>query len=62
MTQTAVSGVSNWLDALLGVSMPDEGNAVEIAGHAFLMRHGILRAQDLLSDRQQQTSDSFGYK
>jgi arsenite methyltransferase len=47
---------------LLGAALPAEGQSVELAGRTLMMRGGILRAQELVSAAQEQTSDTFGFK
>ena len=42
--------------------LPAEGQSVEAWGRPLTMRGGILRADDLLSAAQSQTSDAFGFK
>jgi SAM-dependent methyltransferase len=51
-----------WLADLLGASLPAEGASVVAHGRPLIMRDGILRAQDILSAAQDQTSDTFGFK
>ena len=53
---------ADWLPALLGVSLPKEAASVDIDGRSFTMVKGILRAQQFISDAQNQTSDTFGFK
>lgn len=52
----------NWFAALLGAPLPAEGGAVELNGRIVTMRGGILRAQELVSAAQEQTSGTFGFK
>ena len=47
---------------VLGVPLPPEGGVIELGGHAFVMRGGILRSSRLLSANQTQTAEAFGYK
>ncbi len=51
-----------WLADLFGTPLPQEGAAVALCGRSFVMRDGILRAQDALSAAQDQTKDTFGFK
>lgn len=53
---------TEWLWPLLGVSALSEGDVVDIAGARYLLRDGVLRAKDLPSAAQRQTSETFGYK
>ncbi len=53
----------SWLPALLGVeSLPGEGGALELGGKRYLVDRGILRSEALVSARQAQTADTFGFK
>ena len=52
----------DWFSALLGAALPAEGQSVELHGRTLTMRGGILRAQELVSAAQEQTSDTFGFK
>jgi len=51
-----------WLAELLGAPLPAEGASITVRGRPLVMREGILRAQDMLSAAQDQTSDTFGFK
>lgn len=51
-----------WLLSLLGIDAVEDGDTVDIRGQSFILQNGILRAQSLLSERQAQTSDAFGFK
>jgi arsenite methyltransferase len=51
-----------WLQDLLGVELPQEGEEVRIHGRTYELRDGILRARSDVSDAQAQTSDAFGFK
>jgi SAM-dependent methyltransferase len=53
---------NDWFATLLGASLPEEGQSMEIDGRTLTMRGGILRAQELLSAAQEQTSNTFGFK
>jgi arsenite methyltransferase len=46
---------------LLGVQFPKEGGNVRIRGRTYELRGGILRAPDVLSEAQAQTSDTFAF-
>jgi len=52
----------DWLLELLGVGREAAASEAEIRGQRFIARDGILRAAALVSDAQQQTSDTFGFK
>jgi arsenite methyltransferase len=54
--------VPDWLGQYLGVELPDEGEAVMIAGHRYVMQRGILRDEESASDDQEQTAEAFGFK
>jgi arsenite methyltransferase len=49
------------LSEVTGVTLPAEGD-VSIGGRQFVVRNGVLRALELVSEAQAQTSDVFGYK
>jgi arsenite methyltransferase len=50
-----------WLESVLGVRLPGEGDTVEIAGMRYVMRGGIPRAVADESAAQAQTRDSFSF-
>ncbi len=52
----------NWFEEALGAALPPEGGTVTIGGAEFVMRDGILRAKNLASASQAQTSEAFGFK
>ena len=52
----------SWLPEVLGVPLPAEGESLELQGRPFLLRDGILRAQESPGDAQAQTSESFAFK
>lgn len=52
----------DWLPALLGGSLPEEGGSVEINNQTLTMLRGILRAELFVSEAQSQTGDVFGFK
>src|SRR3954470_2205375 len=54
--------VPAWLGEYLAVDLPAEGEQVSIDGQRYLMRHGVLRDERSASDRQEQTSEAFGFK
>ena len=54
--------IPSWLEDLLGSDIPSEGEALELRGHPYEMRDGLLRARGAVSDAQAQTSDTFAYK
>jgi SAM-dependent methyltransferase len=56
------SAKEDWFADLLGVSLPPEGQSVELFGRTLTMHGGILRAQGLVSLAQEQTRDAFGFK
>ena len=51
-----------WLGDVLGVPIPGEGESVVVHGQRFVMAGGLLRDEGVLSDRQAQTADVFGFK
>jgi arsenite methyltransferase len=55
--------VPDWLPALLGVEdFPADGGEIELAGKRYVLDRGILRAEALVSSRQAQTAEAFGFK
>lgn len=52
----------DWLPGILGAPLPEEGEAVTLAGQRFVMVRGILREEGALSAGQSQTADVFGFK
>ena len=54
--------ISKWLCDYLRVSVPEEGEEIDLAGQKFICRDGILRNQLLLSAAQAQTEETFGFK
>lgn len=56
------SDTTGWFGDLFGVPLPLEGASVTVRGHLLTMRNGILRAAELLSAAQNQTSGTFGFK
>lgn len=53
---------SLWLYDYLGILEPKEGDELDLAGQKFIQRKGILRNQNLLSENQDQTEKTFGFK
>src|SRR5437762_51572 len=51
-----------WYAELLGVPVPTEGSSVTVRGRTLTMIDGILRAQELVSAAQDQTSETFWFK
>lgn len=51
-----------WLPALVGVDELPEGAQLTLRGEAFEVQDGILRQRAVVSERQAQTSDTFGFK
>src|SRR4051794_26760301 len=56
------ASVPSWLGEYLGLEVPAEGEQVSIDGRRFLMRDGVLRDERSASERQEQTSEAFGFK
>ena len=54
--------IPEWLYDYLGISEPQEGDEIYLAGQKFVYRNGILRNQRLLSKTQSQTEETFGFK
>lgn len=52
----------DWLFDLLGSAQAPEGQQFDVNGQTFVMRDGIPRQAGHLSDRQDQTADTFGFK
>ncbi len=59
---TEPTSAPEWLEQLLGNPLPAEGGTVELQGGSYVLRGGILRATDVVSKAQAQTSDTFGFK
>ena len=59
---TEASPAPAWLGEVLGVQPPAEGESVDLGDQRFVMAGGILRDEGVLSDRQAQTADVFGFK
>ena len=51
-----------WLYDYLGVSIPNDGDEIDLSGQKFIQSKGILRNQLLLSTTQAQTKETFGFK
>ncbi len=47
---------------LLGIKDPSEGIELSLRGQPFVMRDGMPRSTKLVSAKQQQTSEAFGFK
>jgi len=58
----AESAAPAWLAELLGVALPHEGGSAVAHGRPLTMSAGILRATEVVSAAQGQTSDAFGFK
>src|SRR4051794_14298110 len=58
----AASEPADWLGAILGHALPQEGGTLDIGGGHYVMRGGILRQEELASAAQAQTASTFGYK
>ena len=55
--------IPEWFPTLLGVeALPSDGGGVALAGKVYVLDHGILRAEALVSQEQEQTADTFGFK
>ena len=52
----------DWLFELLAIARPSEGARFSVGGEEFEMRDGVPRQIRALSDDQDQTADSFGFK
>ncbi|GJL61922.1 MAG: methyltransferase [Nitrospirales bacterium] len=53
----------SWLTDLLDIpSLPCEGEVVVIRGIEMMMIHGILRSKSIMSESQEQTKKTFGFK
>ncbi len=61
-SETMERSSPSWFEECLSVPLPPEGGSIELGGHAFVMRGGILRSSRLLSTNQTQTAEAFGYK
>jgi len=51
-----------WVEALLGVEIPEDGASFTANGVRLVRVRDILRAENIMSSSQSQTSDMFGYK
>ena len=51
-----------WFSSLLGSELPGEGETFTANGVTMVVRAGIPRAVETLSESQDQTSDTFGFK
>jgi arsenite methyltransferase len=51
-----------WLWEVLGTEPPPPNGDVRIGGDRYVLRDGILRAATAVSDAQQQTAETFGFK
>ena len=51
-----------WLNDYLGISDPQEGDIIDLAGQKFIHRDCILRNQLLLSETQSRTEETFCFK
>ena len=51
-----------WLAQLIGFNGLAEGGQITLGGEPFELRDGILRQRAVLSERQAQTSETFGFK
>lgn len=51
-----------WLAQLIGLDGLQEGGQITLGGEPFELRDGILRQRAVVSERQAQTSDTFGFK
>jgi arsenite methyltransferase len=55
--------IPEWFPTLLGVeALPSDGEGVALAGKVYVLDRGILRAEALVSQEQEQTADTFGFK
>jgi len=53
---------SQWVNALLGVDVPGEGESVVAHGHKITTVAGIPRSAEFVSAAQEQTRETFGFK
>lgn len=59
----APTATPDWLFNALGTDRPAEGEVVELLGEAYVMRGGLLRAQQFAGESPQaQTAEAFGFK
>ncbi|MEZ5123691.1 MAG: class I SAM-dependent methyltransferase [Solirubrobacterales bacterium] len=56
------TATATWLAEALGVPALDEGAALTVRGQQLVVRDGIPRARQLLSDDQAETTEMFGFK
>lgn len=56
------TATNTWLAEVLGVERLDEGAALTVRGHELVVRDGIPRAKQLVSDTQAETAEMFGFK
>jgi SAM-dependent methyltransferase len=52
----------SWLAELVGIDELSANGQITLAGEPFELRDGILRQRAVVSERQAQTSDTFGFK
>jgi arsenite methyltransferase len=52
----------SWLAELVGAGTLEPEDAVTLGGEVFELREGILRQRAVVSERQAQTSEAFGFK
>lgn len=68
MSQSALKASGNaedlqWFYDLLGLKDPPaDGQSLSLRGENFTMEEGILRADNLISEAQKQTEETFGFK
>ncbi|SHI76064.1 Methyltransferase domain-containing protein [Malonomonas rubra DSM 5091] len=60
-SSTSNDNLGFWFENLSGESLKEEGRTV-IKDIPYVMRGGILRQESLVSDKQKQTRDCFGFK
>jgi SAM-dependent methyltransferase len=56
------TATNTWLADVLGVDRLDEGATLTVRGQELVVRDGIPRARQLISDDQAETTEMFGFK
>ena len=56
------SGMPQWLNELLNVSSLAEGTEFTLGAQDFVVKNGIPRSRKLVSEAQEQTKETFGFK
>ncbi len=54
--------IPSWFSSILGGPLPDDGGCIQANGVTLVRSNGVFRAEELASEAQRQTRETFGFK